>query len=59
MEGIRDFWYNIQTKKDEFKETGISWLPEFNASAYSASPREENECVGDITRGAAEISGER
>ena len=54
MEGIRDFWYNIQTKKDEFKETGISWLPEFNASAYSASPREENECVGDITRGAAE-----
>ena len=43
----------------KYKETVISWNLEFNTSASSASPREENECVGNITRGVAEISRER
>lgn len=43
----------------KYKETVIFWNPEFNTSASSASPREENECVGNITRGATEIREER
>ena len=43
----------------KYKETVIFWYPEFNTSATSASPREENECVRNITRGAAEIREER
>ena len=47
----------ISPARHSFSEGG--WLSEFNTSASSASPREENECVRNITRGVAEISGER
>ena len=45
-------------KRVVYEYNGAKPTPEI-IPASSASPREENECVGNITRGATEISGER
>ena len=55
--------FGMATMKDGLKRVvyeynGAKPTPEI-IPASSASPREENECVGNITRGVAEISGER